>query len=102
MNMGEVRGAQLCKSSKAGAASNMMMTAKLGQPPVFESPGAKNDRGHKKTLREAVNRLLNALDQVGRQCTCPAAAVAAAVGAAVAAAEAALAAAAPYLLVAAA
>jgi RHS repeat-associated protein len=68
----------------------------------FTRFGGNIDKGHQKTLSQAVNRLLNALAQVGRQCTCTAAAVVAAVGAAVAAAEAALAAAAPYLLVAAA
>jgi hypothetical protein len=33
MNRAEVRGAQLCKSSKAGAALSLMMPAKPGQPP---------------------------------------------------------------------
>jgi hypothetical protein len=30
----EVRGSQLCKTSKAGAASVIMVPAKLGQPPT--------------------------------------------------------------------
>jgi hypothetical protein len=31
---GKVRGAQLCKGSKAGAASVMLVLAKMGQPPI--------------------------------------------------------------------
>ena len=31
---GKVRGAQLCKISKAGAASVRMVLAKVGQPPM--------------------------------------------------------------------
>jgi RHS repeat-associated protein len=61
-------------------------------------PAGGPDRGHEKTLQQAVNRLKNALAQVGRQCTCTAAEAAAAVAAAVAAGQAALDAAAPFLL----